>query len=209
MAIPDQAPNSSVEGYLQGTPPGDRPGQAEPGQPLENFLQQVIAGIAGIEETLVRPRWQAQPPNYPIPKLDTDWAAVGIVRQRMSGYAAIIHYCDNPDGDGHDELQRHEEIQYLVSFYGPHCDWYANNLTDGLNIHQNLSRLKRAGLGLVNNGDITRIPELIKNEWVDRVDKQLSFNRIIVRDYPVLNLLEAPFAIATNIGYRVSMTAKP
>ena len=189
MAVPDQAPDSSQDGFLQGSPPR----QITPSQPLENFLQQLVAGVAGLEETLVRPRWQPQPPNLPDKALN--WAASGITKWHELGYAAVQHMSE---GDGHDEMQRQEAFDLLVTFYGPLCATYASNLIDGFNIWQNRSRLKRIGLNYTGHGDVMRVPELIKNEWIDRCDVTLSWTRMIVRDYPVLNLLDAAFTLNTD-----------
>ena len=204
--IPAQAPDSSVRGFLQGEPPGQRRGQITPGQPLENYLQQLIAGVAHMEETLVRPRWQPQPPN--LPDKTYTWCATGITQHRSLGYAGIVHH--GRPRPGHDLLQRHEEFDVLVSFYGPEVEWYAQNLHDGFEIWQNRSLLRYVGMAYVGAGDAMRVPELIKQEWIDRIDKTLTFRRIIVRSYPVLNLLAARFTIKTPgipEGYHVSLTA--
>jgi hypothetical protein len=45
------------------------------GQPFEDFLQQLIAGITNLPAERVFPRWQEEP--VPKPPFGTDWAAVG------------------------------------------------------------------------------------------------------------------------------------
>jgi hypothetical protein len=188
MTIPSQAPDSSVAGYLQPipspTPPISPPSPGN-GDDFENYLQQFVAGISGLDGTLVRPRWQPEPPN--IPSFDTTWVAVGITRRQPIGpYAAVIH---NGAGNGQDLMQRHEDIVLEASFYGPNADQYASNLHSGLMIWQNKASLRLAGLAFTEITESIRVPELIKQQWVDRVDKIIYLRRIIQNVYPVLNIL--------------------
>jgi hypothetical protein len=211
MTIPNQARDSSQAGYLQ---PGrtdqfvlDTSGaygldhgywtslQLE-GPALEDYIQQFVAGVAGLDGTLVRPRYQPEPPN--LPDFSVTWCAVGIVRKRPIGvYGATIH---DPVNDGHDLVQRHEDIDVLASFYGPQCDYYAANLHSGLMIWQNKSALAAVGMAFVEIGEGTRAPEFIKNQWLDRIDKPLWLRRIIQRVYPVLNILEAAGTVTADPG---------
>jgi hypothetical protein len=193
MTFPNQAPDSSVDGILQPTQP-DPPYQIQPGQSLEDYLQQFIAGVTNLNPTSIRPRWQLEPAN--LPDLDTNWAACGILTQKPIGpYSAAIH---DPTGDGYDELQRHEEIDYLVSFYGPDSTAHALNLADGLKIWQNVSGLCLVGLSFIECRSTLRVPELIKEQWVERIDQRLIFRRIIRRNYPILNVLLATGTIETD-----------
>lgn len=169
------------------------------GQDLEDYIQQWVAGISGLDGTMVRPRWQPEPPN--IPDWGVNWASVGIMKHRPVGvYPAVIHH---PDGDGWSELQRHEELDVLVSFYGTHASDYAVNFHNGCQIWQNFAVLRLVGMALVEVTDGTRNPELIKEKWWDRIDKPFVLRRIIRRSYPVLNLLSAEGWIITDPdGYR-------
>jgi hypothetical protein len=169
------------------------------GQRLEDYIQQFIAGVSGLDGTMVRPRWQPEPPN--IPDYGVNWAACGIVRHRPIGvYPAIIHH---PDGDGYDEMQRHEELDILVSFYGANANEYANNLHNGLMIAQNYTVLSLVSMALVEISEGTHNPELIKERWWDRVDKPVILRRLIQRTYPVLNLLSARGVIIGDAGREV------
>lgn len=94
----------------------------------------------------------------------------------------------NSDGQGSDQLQRHEQIDLLASFYGPLSRTYAQVLSDGLQIAQNREILIRNTMGLTNSGRITRAPALIKNRWTIRDDLPFRIKRGIKRVYPVLNI---------------------
>ena len=165
-------------------------------QTLENVCQQLIAGVAGMVGDVVRPRWQGpDPPN--LPPYGTDWVAVGITRKRPIGiYGATIH--QNPE-PGTDLMQRHEEFDLLCSFYGPNADVYSSSLHDGLMIWQNKSELRLVGMAFVEITEGIRVPELIKNQWTDRVDKTVILRRIIQRTYPVRNIVWAGGWINTDL----------
>jgi hypothetical protein len=167
------------------------------GTSLENYIQQFVAGISGLDGTMVRPRWQPEPPN--IPDFGVNWAAVGIMRHRPIGtYPAVIHH---PEGDGYDEMQRHEELDILVSFYGASANEYANNLHNGLMIWQNFSVLRLVSMALVEVSEGTHNPELIRERWWDRVDKPMILRRLIRRTYPVLNLVESRGFVVPDPGH--------
>src|SRR5579871_6299419 len=82
------------------------------GQALNRFLQAWIVGILGIDPTLVRPAFQSEPPD--IPQAGTAFIAFRYTRRPADTFPAIVHH---PDGSGYDELQRHEHIELLLSFY--------------------------------------------------------------------------------------------
>lgn len=165
------------------------------GQDLNRFLQQVVAGISGLDGTVIFPRWQKEPPN--LPSVGVNWAAVGIVRRDPDTYAAILH---DPDGGGGDELQRHETIEMLASFYGPQADSYLEIFRDGLQIAQNREVLQLAGMGLVDTGEAIAVPSLVKDQWLYRVDITMTIRRQIRRVYPVLNILSSGGTITTDNG---------
>ncbi|PWT77528.1 MAG: hypothetical protein C5B60_02525 [Chloroflexi bacterium] len=209
MTIPWQAVDSSEQGILQEErrPPGwDATWSIDgnwlvlnwlEGQGLQDFLQQWIAAVAHLDGTLVRPRWQPEPPT--LPEFDVPcWAAAGITRQRPIGtYAWVGH---KAEGDGYSELQRHEEIEVLASFYGNESDEYAGRMHSNVSVWQNIALLRLVGLAFVDCGEAVWAPELVKQKWFMRVDKRLTFRRIVWRRYPILTVLEAPGIIHSDPG---------
>jgi hypothetical protein len=201
MTIPNQAPDSSQSGVIQ---PIDTTALLE-GQSLEDYLQQWVAAVAYLDGTMVRPRWQPEPPN--IPDYGVDWAAVGIMNRRPVGlYPWVGHHSEV---DGHDEMQRHEELDVLITFTGAHADRYAGNFHHGAWIWQNRAALRLAGMALIEVEEGRSVPELIKNQWWNRIDKQFCVRRIVVRTYPVLNLLSASGAVVLEEGYTSPFTVVP
>lgn len=208
--IPHQAPDSSSRGFIApsadpfsfddpdlGFDEGFWQPIPEAGQALDDLFQQMVAGICQLDGTLVRPRWQAEPPD--LPDFGTDWAAVGITARRPIGpWSAVQH---DSRGNGRDWLQRHEYVDLLATFYGPNADANAGQLQDGLMIAQNREFLYLNHLGFTEVTSITRLPELIKNRWTERFDVRLIFSRIVIRLYPVRSLVSAAGSIATDTGY--------
>jgi hypothetical protein len=181
--------DSSTGGYLS-------PAVASP--PLEDdaltaIFQQMIVGIAGLPGNMVRPRWQPNPPKQPEPT--TNWCALGIAVQTLDDGPAIVH---NGAGNGSDTYIRHEQIDVLASFYGPNAMQYAQLLSDGLAIPQNLEALKAQDMNSVDTGPIRAAPDLINEQWVRRYDLELTFRRKITRSYSVLNILTAQGTVQTN-----------
>jgi hypothetical protein len=121
-----------------------------------------------------------------------NWAAIGNIREIQDGYATVMH---NSSGDGSDELQRHETLGVLASFYGPAAGAYCAMLSDGLQIAQNREVLRANAMNVLRTGDPVVVPELIKDLWVNRVDMMISLRREVRRTYPVLNVLSAQVVV--------------
>lgn len=179
------ANTSASGGYLV---PASTPAPLQ-SQALQRFVQQFIAGVSGLDGTLVRPRWQAEPPN--IPPAATAWCAFGITHSVSDTFAFIEH--QNTLGGGQDNLQRNEMLDVLCSFYDLGvdglADQYAAIFRDGVQIPQNREVLQLQGMDVMYTGDIQVAPVLNKERWQYRVDIPLTLGRQIKRAYPVLNIL--------------------
>jgi len=161
---------------------------------LEDFLQGVVAAITGIDGTLVRPRYQDNPPTLPGP--DITWAATGVMPDRRRDTFAVVDH--DSTGDGADDLIRHEEIDLLCSFYGPGAGGAATELADGLQIAQNREVLIAAGMDFVGSDGPRRVPEQIKGRWLQRQDLTVTIRREVRRQYPILNLLSVTGDLSTG-----------
>lgn len=154
---------------------------------LVDLLQPVVSGVTGVPGDLVRPRWQ--PDDVPQqPPYGTTWIALGVRDTEHPGFAYEGHV-DGPDG-GHDVLERSEEIEVLVSAYGPGSAGAVASLRDGLSIGQNRAALRAAGMDLVAVGKPVTVPALQTGKWVRRVDVPVMLRRYITRAYPVRTILE-------------------
>lgn len=97
----------------------------------------------------------------------------------------------DPAGFGEDHYQRHEDIEVLASFYGPHSMSYAATFRDGVAIPQNCEGLNADGISFVESGPIRGVPELINQQWIRRYDLIARFRRMVSRTYAVQNVLLA------------------
>lgn len=188
------ANDSTVAGPLAPIAGGPAPLE---GAALNDFLQGFIAGLTGLDGTLVRPRWQAEPPN--IPPAATAWAAVGVNVRPGDTFAYIEHdgaYVDPVSGvSGRDIVHQHETLDLLCSFYDLGTDSQADNLASilrqGLQLDQNLELLGLNSFGLVACGDPLPVPTIFKTRWLYRVDMPIELRREITRAYAVRNLAGA------------------
>lgn len=202
-------PNTSATGGFLQPYPSPAPKQ---GQSFEDFVQEVFVGISGIDPTLVRPRFQTEGIN--LPPSDSDWMAFGATQYapdvfavtdgpQIQGYVAYGYWApgyaiQDPTDPAVNSFQRHEVVTFLCSFYGPNCAKNMALLRDGLQIPQNLETMTANSMTLVEatNGD--RIPSLVKEKWLDRIDLSVQIRRLILRQYPILNLLSAHAVINTE-----------
>lgn len=161
------------------------------GQNLNRFLQAWFTCLIAMDGKLFRPRWQPEPPNLP----DGNWAAFGITRRRGDTFAVEKHI---EVEQGMDEIHRHEEIDVLVSFYGPGADANASALREGMQVSQNREPLMRQGMGLIEASEVLPVPSTVKQRWLYRSDITVRLRREIVRAYPVLHLLAADGTLKAN-----------
>lgn len=168
---------------------------------LEDALQSVVVGVTGLAGQLVRPRWQPDPP--PLPDVNVNWCAIGIVGDiETLGDAAIEHQPDADAGLGTDDLTNWEALPILASFYGPSAMLYAARFRDGLKLPQNREPMwVNGGLVVGNVADrITNRPEQRNDQWIHRYDLSVTFRRAITRTYTVRNLVEADITLGTDTG---------
>lgn len=152
---------------------------------FEDLIQATIVGILGrIPPSLVRPRWQPNPPNQP--DLDTNWVAFGIVHSEPDVYAAEIQ-AEVPGAPATimHHVVRTIRVNVLLSFYGPQSSANEATLRAGLSIGQNRDILLDNNVAVVELQGPTIVPALLKQTWVRRVDSMLILNRAIDHVYEV------------------------
>lgn len=159
---------------------------------FRRFIGTVLVGISGLAPELVRPAWQQNP--APIPNIDVDWMAFGMTSRRADNDPYQVEK-DN----GLLTLQiRHEECDFLLTFYGPNCLGNAAAFRDATDVTQNQEALYHAGMSLVDLTDITHAPELVNERWFDRCDMTMTIRREIRREYRILNFVSADGVIHAN-----------
>ncbi|GFM37999.1 phage neck terminator protein [Desulfovibrio psychrotolerans] len=150
---------------------------------IEDALHDLIAGITGLQGSLIRPRWQPEPPRQPKPS--ETWCAFGIMDHAVSNFPEVRHV---GAGDGSDEIITQSRLTVMVAFYGPEGDATTLLLRDGLHVAQNRAGLRAMGLAFESAGDVTRNPELVGNRWLPRSDMTIFFRRETRRTVATLNL---------------------
>lgn len=180
-------PDSTQAGYLGPNDPLPPEPPYTTDNPWDDFLHDVIAGVTGLDNTLVRPRWQEEPPLRP--DISVNWVAFGATSTTTDWNPAFIHI-DTPNG-GYDALQQHEEHTILCSFYGPQSEQYCSYLQRGLFIEQNIAALRANAVGLVSISGLTRAAELVKERFWPRVDVSVVLRREVRYNYNVKTILRA------------------
>lgn len=189
--VPPIAPDSSVAGFIQ---PSSTSSDYLEDNALDNFFQQMVAGITGLPPTLVLPRWQPEPVN--LPAYGTNWAAVGVVDSDLvDGWSYETH---DPANTGTDQTATWEYLTLLCSFYGPNAGQYDGLLRDGLFLNQNQETLLLNGIGLIEWRNRAIVPTLIKERWLRRIDRRVRFMREIDRVYNIRNILSVPLTVSAQ-----------
>lgn len=163
------------------------------GLTLTQFLQTVFVGISGLAGSLVRPKWQPEPPKQP--DITVDWMAMGVDTQTPDANG----YTDTQE-DGTFQTQRHELLDISCDIYGPNCERTAGLIRDGFQVQTNLESLRQANMGFVETGPMRHLPDLVNQRFIDRIIMNVIIRREIQRVYPVPTLLSASGAIHTLLG---------
>lgn len=180
--------DSTVDGFLAPVAGGPAPLED---RALDRFLQQMVSQITGVPGELVRPRWQPEPPNQP--EIDVTWIALGVADRRGETFAAELHAADGTSSTTY----RQEDLDILLSFYGPGAGGAFSLLREGLGLEQNRSYLTSSGFGMVGMSDARTAPALLNDRWQYRLDATLQLRRGVARRYPILNVLSLDDTINT------------
>lgn len=202
MAAPP-TPNSATGGYIVPVAPAPLDDAA-----LEDLFHDVIQGLLGFTDgKLIRPRFQPNPPN--MPGFDEDWVSFSITPERRDFSPYLRHTPEDNDGAGSTTSEQDQRFTMLLSFYGPNAGMYQGLFEDGIKIEQNREALDAAGIAWQGNGDSFRLPALMKERWVNRLDQRAYFSRRIIRTYPVLSLASASVRSLDNEQYLTDIDIQP
>jgi hypothetical protein len=180
---------SNIAGYLTPTSSQGQPG----GLSLEDFIQTIIVGISGYAGTVVRPKFQQNPPKQP--SINTDWIAFAI--QNVIPDANAYTWLNDQNID---QLTRMEKLEIQIAYYGPNSLENISVLRDGFQIQQNLEAMRAAGMGFNGLTQAIRGPDLLNERWVNRWEMTLTLVRQVLRVYPVLSFASAAGSIHTVVA---------
>ena len=168
---------------------------------LADLIQGLLAGVTGMDPTLVRPRWQVTPPNEPA--LGTDWIAFGFTERTPEPSTPWIFHDGAANGGlGQDILRKNQDLHLTVSCYGPNAEDYGDRVHDGFYIPQNLELLGANGIKMVDTEPMVTVPELVNAVWIPRTDLPIRLRRHTERAYAIENIVSVPIAITDTIGGR-------
>ena len=169
------------------TPPG--------GLTVTQFIQAVLVGISGLPGEMVRPKWQIKPPKNP-PAVTENWLAFGIDLTTPDNNA----YLGSRDGGLTIDSQRQEAMDVSVSIYGPDALEIYGVIRDGIQIPQNQQALATAEMVFVEILAARRIPDLVNEQFYNRVETGIILRRQVNRIYAVPTILSATGVIQTMLG---------
>ncbi len=169
---------------------------------LENVFHDNIVGVMTFDPTLVRPRWQPEPPNQPA--FTTDWVAFGVTVTDSDKFAYQVHDPTANSGLGADQFEKDERIEILLSFYGPNSYMNSKLYGDGLQIDRNRDDLLAYGIKFVEVSEARNVPALLKDKWVKRVDVTATFRRRIKRTYGIVTVVGIAPGTINNEQYTTS-----
>jgi hypothetical protein len=163
------------------------------GQQLHRFWHDVIMNILDFDATLVRPRWQIEPPNQP--PLTTDWISFGIIKNTYDTYSYKEY---NADGYC---VNKYHNFVILISFYGPDCAKNELLLRQGLDIPQNREVISLFNQAFIELEDAINTSELVNGRWVQRLDVKMHIRRNMTIFYPVNDIESANIEtiVETNV----------
>lgn len=172
---------------------------------LEDIFSEVVVGITGLPQDLVRPRYQPKPGNQP--DFEVDWCAMGVAvdEHDVFDYQRHLPYPDDPEvpvdlRNGVNIVERDEYFTVLCSFYGAHNQQYMARWRDGLGLSQNRYALLGHGIKLVAVGrNPVNVPALLKNTWVRRIDLACQFSRRVTVTYGVRSVASAGVTLNTDV----------
>lgn len=164
----------------------------------EDVLHDLIAALTGIPGRYVRPRWQPEPPRMPGP--DVTWCAFGITGEAGAGTFLVQRpsatggaasgsepgteregasgLCPaRMDTSAEWSLDDHDELDVLLTFYGPGARDAAARMEMGLALAHNRKTLRAANMALISTGQRMTVPELFGQKWMMRIDWTLRFRR--------------------------------
>lgn len=186
------ATDSTTQGYLQPIsvlPVNDRA--------LEDIFGEAIAGITGLNRNDVRPREQPQPPN--LPDQEKDWCAFGVTPIEQDTFA-YVRQLPALESNGEGQVERDEILDVFISFYGANSHQFMSHCREGLSVQQNREFLWLQGIKLVGIGRPIKVPSLLKDRYVRRIDLSVQFTRRVVIRYAVRNISIAIGDLHTDTG---------
>lgn len=148
---------------------------------LDDLFQAVVAGITGLDGSLVRPRWQPIPPKQP--EQDQSWISLGTFEQTPDAGPYLETVSTEP---GSIKSQRHEVLRLMISCYGSRASYYAALIRDGFGIPDNMDTLRSVDIAYRGiYGSLRTFATTINQIQLRQCDMVLLFARKATRGYGI------------------------
>lgn len=156
-------------------------------------MNNLLAGITGIDSTLVQQGWQFTSPTV------MENAPSRKPGKYINKLGWIINSITSPQNPGLEEdesgefilLTTRDTIQISCEFLGDKSTFYAVRLRDGLSIEQNRIEIEKLGFDIGTTTEITHEPDLYNTNWYQKAYIGLEFSRTWQRKYSVLSFIDA------------------
>lgn len=163
---------------------------------LDSAIAVVVAGITGIDQSLVIPR--DQPVNPAEPEVTRNWISIGVTTTTPMSTRAIQNHVS--DADGSTALHQYYTLDVLASCYGPKSNGIARLIFDAFDIEQNRFALRALGLVFLDVEPIRKVPGIVAAGIRRRSDLSFRLVQSIERVYLIRNILGARGTIVSANG---------
>lgn len=141
---------------------------------LQGFVVQCLSGQ--IEPEFVRPAWQPVETGYP--DIGVNWVSIGVRHVEPDVTSQNVQVDENTIA-----VHRHETITFMASFFGEGGYTLATLLREACTLWQNRVILQNNGIEIKEVKELVRLPELVNQQWQNRVDFTLLLRRHSIRLY--------------------------
>lgn len=148
------------------------------------LVHDYIVGLTGLDNTLVRPMYQPNPPT--IPAFGTDWIGVDIKTIDMNGSS---YQTLNKD----DILTLRRDVTFDVSLavYGTNALKIATLIRSGMELTYNTEIFRQYNIAFGSHGKVIRAPELHNQRWLERYNLGFTLNYVAVNNTSIMSITEA------------------
>lgn len=158
---------------------------------IYHLMHDFIAGLTGIDNTLVRPMYQPNPPT--IPSFNTNWIAYNIVSRDADGHT--YHSLNSSDVFN---MQQQKVLDLTISMYGSNALQNITNFRASIELSQNWDTLRSYNISFQQCGKAIRTPELYNMRWLDKYTITITLNQLAITNASIMSIINAtPVEILT------------
>ena len=162
-------------------------------------IHDALVSVSGIDGSLVRARWQLNPP--PMPDSSTNWIAFSFNSLSVGGIPEIDHSdSDISDPEAANSTARiRQEMTVRVSCFGADGLNVAESIRAGLSMPFNNVALQSAGMTMLYvDPQLVRSPDIVNGRWVDKWDVSFKIGRMANRKFNVRSIASADFSVIND-----------